>query len=244
MSEDIDLRIVTEGPAPRTALRRLRETVTGALLAAGFAFHPDNEDHRHSRDSTRYTLYQLPYAPVAQGQGALRPTIRIETALWPLRRPSVDLPVASFIAEAFGRPNEIPSLPCVSVVETAADKFVALTRRAGAELAQEDRERDPTLVRHLYDLHALRHLVDPADVAVLALDIMRGDAEAYGNQFPAYRDDPVGETLRAIERLAHSRDYSSSYRNFLRDMVYGDQVDYGACIAALNELAVPLRQDR
>jgi hypothetical protein len=29
---------------------------------------------------------------------------------------------------------------------------------------------------------------------------MRADVEAYGHQFPAYRDDPVAETLRALAR--------------------------------------------
>jgi Nucleotidyl transferase AbiEii toxin, Type IV TA system len=81
----------------------------------------------------------------------LRPTIQIETAVWPLRRPTVELSVISFISEALQRPPEIANIACVSIVETAADKFVGLTRRAGAELAGLD-EPDPTLVRHLHDL--------------------------------------------------------------------------------------------
>ena len=86
----------------------------------------------------------------------------------------------------------------MSILETAADKFVGLTRRAGAELAGLD-EPDPTLVRHLHDLHALREHYDPAEVAALAREVMLADAEAYGNQFPAYREDPMRETLRAVE---------------------------------------------
>jgi hypothetical protein len=31
---------------------------------------------------------------------------------------------------------------------------------------------------------------------------MPADAEAYGNQFPAYREDPMRETRRAVEGLA------------------------------------------
>jgi hypothetical protein len=69
------------------------------------------------------------------GEGALRPTIQIETAVWPLRRAAVELPVISFVAEALLRPPEVAKIKCTSILETAADKFVALTRRAGAELA-------------------------------------------------------------------------------------------------------------
>ena len=80
----------------------------------------------------------------------------------------------------------------MSILETAADKFVALTRRAGAELAGLVDDTDPTLVRHLHDLHALREHYDPAEVAALAREIMLADAAAYGNQFPAYRKTRCG----------------------------------------------------
>jgi hypothetical protein len=136
----------------------------------------------------------LPYTPLVTGEGSLRPEIQIETAVWPLRLPSV--------AEAFKQPPEVPSIPCVSLVETAAEKFVALTRRAGAELADAGGPRDKTLVRHVYDLHVVKPHYGPAAVIALTKEIIRADVEAYGNQFPAYRENPVAETLRAVDGLA------------------------------------------
>ena len=79
---------------------------------------------------------------------------------------------------------------------------MALTRRAGAELAEAGGPRDKTLVRHVYDLHAVRAHYDPAAVIALAREIMLADVEAYGHQFPAYRENPVAETLRAVAGLA------------------------------------------
>jgi Nucleotidyl transferase AbiEii toxin, Type IV TA system len=107
----------------------------------------------------------------------LRPTIQIETAARPLRGAAATRPVISFVAEALRRSPEVASIACVSILETAADKFVGLTRRAGAELAGLD-EPDPTLVRHLHDLHALREHYDLAEVAALAREVMLADAEA------------------------------------------------------------------
>ena len=131
MSEDIDLRIVADNNrSARGALRRLRTKVTEALLGVGFKFDPTDRAYRTSQNATRYTIYRLPYEPVTTGEGALRPTIQIETASWPLRRPAVELPVISFVAEALQRPPEVASMACVSILETAADKFVGLTRRA------------------------------------------------------------------------------------------------------------------
>jgi len=43
MSEDIDLKIVSASPATRPALRQLRDTLTDALLEAGFQFRRDRD---------------------------------------------------------------------------------------------------------------------------------------------------------------------------------------------------------
>jgi hypothetical protein len=240
MSEDIDLRIVAGNDRPpRGALRRLRASVSEALLGAGFKFDPDDPAYRRTQNATRYTIYQLPYDPLATGEGALRPTIQIETAAWPLRRPAVELPVISFVAEALQRPPEVAKIECVSIIETAADKFVGLTRRAGAELAGVD-EPDPTLLRHLHDLHALREHYDPAEVAALAREIMLADAEAYGNQFPAYRENPMRETVRAVEGLAGEPGYARQYGEFQRLMVYDSRVGYAECMRILIDLAAQL----
>jgi hypothetical protein len=146
-------------------------------------------------------------------------------------------------ARAGGRAaREVANIACVSILETAADKFVALTRRAGAELAGLD-EPDPTLVRHLHDLHALREHYDPGEVAALAREIMRADAAAYGNQFPAYREDPMRETYRAVDGLAANADYARQYEDFQRVMVYGDKADYAACIQTLRGLSARLEQN-
>ena len=241
MSEDIDLKIVSASPPTRPALRRLRDTLTNALLEAGFRFDPQDPEHRESGNASRYTLYRLPYASVAAGQGILRPEIQIETAVWPLRLQPVERPVISFVAEAFSHPPEVPSIPCVALAETVAEKFVALTRRAGAEIAEAGGPRDPTLVRHIYDLHVIRRHYDPAEVAALARTIMLADAKAYGHQFPAYRDDPAAETVRAVEGLKEDPDFATRYATFRRDMVYGESPEFETALATITALAGQLR---
>ncbi len=176
MSEDIDLKIITDEKPPRSAYRRLRASMSDALLSAGFTFDPENPAHLESCNASRYALYRLPYAPITRGDGALRPEIQIEAAAWPMRRPTIGIPVRSFIAEAFNQPAEVAGFACVSIVETAAEKFVALPRRAGAEQAEAGGLRDSTLVRHIYDLHVIREHYDAAEVVSLAREIMLADA--------------------------------------------------------------------
>ena len=242
MSEDIDLKIVSDEPRSRAELRKLRDIVTSALLHAGFQFDPENSAHRESGNASRYTVYRLPYPPQVTGEGALRPEIKIETAVWPLRLPSVERSVTSFWAEAGRQLPEVPSIPCVALVETVAEKFVALTRRVGAELADAGEPHDKTLVRHVYDLHEVRPHYELADVTALAREIIRADVEAYGHQFPAYRENPLAETLRAAGDLATDDRFAKDYGEFLRDMVYGEKPDFETALATVSTLADALRE--
>lgn len=97
--------------------------------------------------------------------------------MFPLRTDAATKSVRSFLAEGRGDPPEVPELECASIAETAAEKFVAVTRRAGAEPAGLRDKRDPTLVRHLYDLHVIREHYDEAAVATLAKEIMPDEVQ-------------------------------------------------------------------
>jgi predicted nucleotidyltransferase component of viral defense system len=237
MSEDIDFKITCERKPTRTELRRLRENLTQALLGAGFEFDPANPAYRKSRNESRYTIFHLPYMALFQGEGILRPEIQIETTASPLLAPAVHLPLRSFVAEAFNRPAEVAQIQCVSIIQTAAEKFVSLTRRSAAAIAGAGGPPDPALVRHIYDLHAIRPFYDPAEVAVMVQAIMRYDAEVFGNQFPAYRDNPLAETLAAITAFETDPAYGRIYEAFQRYMVYGPPVEFPLVLATLKELA-------
>jgi hypothetical protein len=150
--------------------------------------------------------------------------------------------VISLIAEAYGQGPEVPKIACSSILETAAEKLVGLTWRAGSELAGMRDVRDPTLVRHIYDLHVIREHYDAAEVAALAYDVMRADAVTRGDKFPAWQNDPLGETLRAIEGIPKDKVFVDGYANFLRDMVYGDEPDFTTAMQSLKTLGDRLKK--
>lgn len=237
MSEDIDLKIVSEADPLRSNLRQLRQNVTDALLAAGFLFDPNNVAYRQSRNESRYTVFRAPYATLQKRVGVLRPEIQIEMTLSPLYRAPVILPLRSFVAEAYDRSAEVSRMVCVSIAQTIAEKFVALTRRTAAEIVQADSTRDSTLVRHLYDMHVTRSHYDIADVAQLAKPIMSDDAAVFSKQFPAYRDHPLAMIRLAVGALGDDLSYANLYDIFQRDMIYGEKIDYAACLATLNAIA-------
>ncbi len=243
MSEDVDFKIVPlpSAPVSRTKLRQqlgaLRDRVTTALQATGFAVDPTDTSNPQSRNESRYTIWQLPYGSTIGGEEGLRPTIQVELTYAPLRLDSVQKPVSSFVAEAFGRPPEIASTPCVSLTETAAEKLVSLTRRTAMERAGLSRDPDPTLVRHIYDLHAMRDLIDLQQLVRLVPLIAAADAEEFRNQYPVYAANIAGETQAAVTTLRTDPLYRQRYNDFVTAMVYGNQSEFDVALATVIDYA-------
>jgi hypothetical protein len=248
MSEDVDFKIVPRAAAPvsRSALRRqldaLRPRVSAALQAAGFTFDPADKAITWARDEGHYAVWQLAYPSEGRAGEGLRSTIKVELNYVPLRRAVVRLPVQSFAAEATRRSPEVPELACVSIMETAAEKLISLTRRTAMEMAGVSRDPDPTLVRHIYDLHIMRDLVDPAAVAELAREIAATDAQQFVHQYPAYAADIAGETAKAINALQADPSHRKRYDDFVAAMVYGEQTEFGAAIDTVLGLTEALLQ--
>ncbi len=243
MSEDVDFKVVLRGAAPTSAnqlrkeLGALRDRITAGLQAAGFDADPANTAQVRSRDANRYTVYNLMAGPADTRPVPLRATLQIELNYAHLRLPSVRLPVASFVAEAFARPPEIIGIDCASVNETAAEKLVSLTRRTAMEIAGLSRAPDPTLVRHIHDLHRVRDHIDRALVATLARTISVQDAEEFAHQHPAYRDDIAAETHKALAFLNDDPAVAARYDSFVAAMVYGLQSPFRDAMATVSALA-------
>lgn len=222
MSEDIDLRIVGQDKPSRGALKRLRTEVSRRLEAAGFAV----DGHYSVKQNDRYVRYDLPYEPIARGEGVLRPEIKIEIAAFPICTAPETRSVSSFVAEANGDEAEAKEVACVRLVETAADKFVALGRRAGFALSGLG-DLDHTLVRHVYDLSRMDGHYDVAEAVAIALETMKADAQSRGDEYPAYKSDPKAETLRAYDMLSKDEKFALGYNKLLGDMVYGERPEFG-----------------
>ncbi len=242
MSEDVDFKVVFPMPTTlstgqlRPQLGHLRERVTAALQAAGFPLDPADETNPRSRDSNQYIVWQLPYDSDGAGEG-LRPTIKVELNYSPLRTPTLLLPVSSFVAEALGRSPELPAIPCVSLAQTAAEKLVSLTRRIAMERAGISRSPDPTLVRHIYDLHMIRDHVEPGAVAAMAYDAATADAVQFRKQDPAYAADRAGVTREVLAAIQTDPVYRARYYAFMAAMVYGERPEFDDAMATVVALA-------
>lgn len=236
MSEDIDLRIIGDKANSRGALKRMRKEVTERLDAAGF----ETDGHCRVLHNDSYVRYDLPYEPIAKGDGVLRPEIKIEIAAFPLCTGPEKHSVSSFVSEAMGADAEAKEVACVRLAETAADKFVALGRRAGFAFAGLG-ELDHTLVRHVYDLSRMDGHYDLDEAAAIALKTTKAEAESRANDYPAYKADPRAETLRAYDFMSTDKAFIEGYDKLLGDMVYGERPDFPTAFKAVQRFVERIR---
>lgn len=239
MSEDIDLKIVSVTPLTAGERRRFRERVTAKLQDAGFAFDPADPEQLAVHNGGKVFFYQIPYAPVAPAVNSLRPHIRVEFSCFPPYGDPVYCPIKSFVAKAYGRDAEIDAFPCAPVQETAAEKFVALTRRIALE-RKVGEERDQTLIRHVYDLNRIKAAHSLDDTAKLIRLII--NAEKGRGGFEEYAADPLGVSMSSLRALREDPAYSATFGQFQRDMVYGPHSDYEECLHTLEEIAGAVRK--
>lgn len=241
MSEDVDFKVIAGPGAPssksgrKAALSVLKGKVCDALRGSGFHFDPV-QDVR-AQDGNTYMMFLLDYAERQEDMPVLRPKIQIELNFTVLRTPAEPRPVLSLVAEALKETPEVPAITCTGLTETAAEKFVSLTRRTAMLLAGVARNPDTSLIRHLYDLHQIRTYIDLTRFKDLVDDIQKQDGEQFGHQHPAYRDNPVAETAHAITYLATDNQPREDYEKFMKVMVYGTPVAYADTIKVLFALA-------
>jgi predicted nucleotidyltransferase component of viral defense system len=218
-SEDIDFKVAMPAEGlKRTDFREYRERIVEAIRAGSEDWSLANDDIQ-SLNASRFFKCEIAYRHLFQRASALRPNVRLEVTFDPPALPFEERPLQSFVAQAQEQEPEVISIPCVSPVETAADKLSALVWRVAAR-DRNSLQDDATLVRHLHDLAALERVIAQSnDFVPLVLKCLIKDAS---------RDKKSGtEALPAIERLRRMLNglendplYEAEYERFVLGMSY------------------------
>lgn len=226
MSEDADFRIVLPPDAISQGQRRkflssLKEELLNTMAETGFPI----DGELKARNGNAYMMGNFAYAARFPVSDALRPNIKLEiTAFDPISQVEY-LPLRTIVDKVLNRPADpdAPRVPVVSIQDTLADKAVGYLRRTAADRAGVGRGAyDDRLVRHIYDTHCiLQAKGDLSDiVGPLFIDTVERDRETYGNQFPAFQEDPFSVLREERERVFDS-DTKDRYEAFCRSMIYG-----------------------
>ena len=222
MSEDVDFKIVPRaggaGQPQRSSPAARARCATGSRRRcrrpASLSIRRKTRRSQVARRRPAIRSGSFPMPTGGAGQG-LRPAIKVELNYAPLRRPTVMLPVSSFVAEA----HEPPARSAGDRLRQPRRDGGRKTGFAHAPHRDGDGRRQPRLrpdarAPHLRSAHDARHL-DLADVAALARDIAEADAREFRNQYPAYAADIAGETRKALDALRTDPLHRRRYDDFV-----------------------------
>lgn len=241
MSEDIDFKLVLPEGLSRSARSRLlsqfKKRLAAVLVDAGFAVPADEVIARDENSYVSLNLhYESCFAPVA----SLRSEIKVELNARPPVLPTAPLPIASMLDVLIQAPRTDLHVECIGLEETLAEKVLSFLRRTAEARAGRNRaDYDDRLVRHLYDVRAIargrEELALPHEHFAA---LVAGDATQFRNQYPEFKDDPVGQMRVVLDALHHEADaFERDYLRFVDELVFGEPVTFAEARAVFIELA-------
>ena len=242
MSEDCDFRIRFKKPQSklsktykRKALRQFRHNLLDALKTHGFMIE---ENAVRVRNEGQFMGIRAHYPSAFPHVDTMKPFIALDFFLAEVKVAPEIKPVTTLIRQIFGdkiKHSEFP-VNSVAIIETAAEKWVGLTRRVAISRHRQH-YRDASLVRHLYDLFKINELgYFSDDFSSLASRIVLDDRKRYKAHNDAYYRDPIGEIKRAVEELHQSTAWHENWTKFVDTMVFAkNKPSYHEVLSNLHE---------
>lgn len=229
ISEDVDIKVILKPGLNlsrsrlREALSQLKPKIISALVNAGF----DEQDiTKHARDENKYLIFDANYDTHFIKADDMRSNMKLELNFTTLALAPQVLQIGPLFNElADGKPYAFDT-NCVDLREGLIEKLVSFPRRLALHLHDPVRDLDKTLVRHLYDVHQTTKahpdlLADIKPLQEILISKLSQDAREFSTQHPSFVSNPLGELRNAMEFAGTDPMISTMYKNFIRDMVYG-----------------------
>ncbi len=243
MSEDIDFKIQVKNKedfiSKSKMLKELKEFRSQIMTALSF---PDiSVNDSAVRNEGKYSRAELVYPALFTANDTLRPHLLLEFTVSDVRLKTENRSINTIMEDVLKINTILPSssISCVSVDETAIEKWVGLTRRVSA-IDRKYHYDDPTLVRHIYDLNAIKR-ANKLNLKFfdLAKKVIFNDAEQFKNQYPEYLEDPSTEIQRSLEILKNNKIWKERYQNFVDSMVYDKSttIEYDNALHVLDAIS-------
>ena len=222
LSEDIDFRVISKPAcsglgkdAKRRELRSFRHALVDALVQAEFDVKPDDVNVYYEG---RYMSIRASFDG-SQGIAYLKPHIAIDCFLGTLELNPEIKNISSMVKVTLGNTecnHDYFPVACVDLNETAAEKWVALSRRI-VDANKTQRDSDKHLVRHLYDLYQLHQKNCLSDDYYHVLERV---LEKEQKQFGSSTDDLRAKIGAAFHHLRFDKKWEEHWNFFLEQMVY------------------------
>jgi hypothetical protein len=236
-SEDIDFKVAMPAGISRNKARNERSAYRKRILAALTEAEFTLVGEPSKRDENQFFSADLFYPSLFDTGPGLRPHIRVEMSLKPSALSPVPRPIASLIGMAQQKPPEVAAFLCVDPVETAADKLSALAWRVHARRRGSD-DDDPTIIRHVHDLAALRETVTGSNDFPRLVKKAMSEDEGRGGEGNA-SSNPGTLFAALLERLSTDPLWATEYQNYVRQVSFAapdELIGFDQALAALKDL--------
>lgn len=225
LSEDIDFRVRLKSNvvelgknAKRAQLRLFRNLLIDTLMGAGFDIQSENVKvfYEGRYMSIRASFY---------GAGALtylKPHIAIDCFFGELELEPEIKAISSMVKVILGDECDHNYFPvaCVALDETAAEKWVALTRRVVSS-TEKERDSDKHLVRHLYDLYQLSNTNNLSDKYFSVVQrVLQKEQTMFAVQQHIVNEEKLSYSKQALHDLRSNPKWLVHWNSFLEQMVY------------------------
>ena len=245
MSEDVDFKMQQKSNEPFSKSRLKNELKEFRSLIRSVLALPDlSVINDLTRNEGKYQQISLKYPNSFSIGSTLRPDIKAEFTFADILLPTNKLAVKTIIEDTLDNVSIFnpPSTSCVSIDETAIEKWVAITRRIMA-IERGYEEDDKTLIRHVYDLNAINQANKiNSNFGDHAKTVIASDGKQFKNQHPEYASDPIQEINRSLSLLKNNLAWKVRYEEFIEVMVYDNNnpIPYDEAINSLNRFTVKI----
>jgi predicted nucleotidyltransferase component of viral defense system len=240
-SEDVDFRM---RPLKDKLTRSFRSNYQDRIVEAVLNSSADLQLVRdvYKRDKSTFLKFQVAYPSQFSSVDALRPYVQVELSFEPPQLETETCQVSSLIHQFTQQPPEIPSMACLNLSETAADKLGALSWRVmGKE--PSDAKYDPRIIRHLYDLSYLApRVIDSPDWLDLSYKTVANDLKTRDRSLAERIKDPIELLTGLTEKLSTNKAYARHYQDFVESLAYGESPSFKEAIESLGQLTDRLQQ--
>lgn len=225
MSEDIDFVLSPrfDGTLNSTAAKKkislFRQQLLESVKKETGLFPRENQIVKGN--GNQFTRIFLDYPHTYDQHQLLRRAIKIELTAKRMALPTELHAVNSLVDEAMesNTATKENTLTCVSLTETAADKWTALCKRVSESETRQ--HNDPSLIRHLYDLTCIqRDACITEHFEQLVPQVLLRDRQRRKGKNPELYANPLNEMNRGVNMLRDNKVWETHYNNFVENMVF------------------------
>jgi predicted nucleotidyltransferase component of viral defense system len=218
-SEDLDFKVILPKTNPTRKKcsiyrKQIIEVIRGSSPEWSLDGNPisENENRKFTCNIRYKENFKIPVA--------LRPYIKLDVNFIFPTLPVEERDLQSFIAQATDQAPEVPLMACVSPIETAAEKLSALTWRVLSR-DRDSKKDDPSLIRHLYDLTALKEIIfNYSNFSDFVISVMRKDIENDRGKIKSSANSEVELLQKMLLTLENDFLYRNEYQQFVTGMSY------------------------